>query len=135
MLKSIPALVAAVTVLAMSAPAMATEWIDCSDANGEVQLGVLAGGLDFAQFSRAHLKIGDDWWSTDPSLEPGSKALAIAESYFDWKLLSVSVADENLETILAEIQVIIASNDAGEAKGGVMLVPGKGAWVVSCDGP
>jgi hypothetical protein len=134
MQKSISALMAAITIAAMSTPSLATEWIDCSDANEEVQLGVLAGGLDFAQFSRAHLRIGNEWWSTDPSIEPG-KPMAIAESYFDWKLMSVSVADDNHETILAQLHVILASNDEGEAKGGVMLIPGKGAWAVSCDGP
>ena len=134
MLKSIPALAAMLMVGAMSLPAAATEWIDCSDAADEVQIGVLAGGLDFAQFSRAHLRVGDTWWSTDPTVEPGTP-LAIADSFFNDKELFVTLTDADHDAILAELRVFVVSNESGDAKGGVVSVPGKGVWAVSCEGP
>jgi hypothetical protein len=37
--------------------------------------------------------------------------------------------------VLAELSVFVVSNESGEAKGGVVSVPGKGVWAVSCEGP
>lgn len=134
LMQSIPALAGALMIAAMSTQASATEWIECSDAAGEVQIGVLAGGVDFAEFSRAHLTVGDDSWSTDPALEPGTP-LTIADSFFDWKQLFVTLTDADRDAVLAELRVFVVSNESGEAKGGVVSVPSKGVWSVTCEGP
>lgn len=133
-MKLIPALAAGLMMLGIATTVQATEWMECGDPDNEVQLGFLLGGLDFAQASRAHLRVEDEWWTTDPAVEPG-KPLAIGEYFFDWKLLNASVVDENHENVLAQLQVIVATTDTADAKGGVIVVPGKGAWAVSCDGP
>lgn len=135
MLKSIPVLAATLMFAAMNTSALATEWMECGDAANEVQFGILLGGLDFSQISRAHMRVGEEWWSTDPSIEPGAKPLAVADYFFYWKLLNVTAADENHETVLAQLQVIIASDESSDAKGGVLTVPGKGNWAVACEGP
>jgi hypothetical protein len=134
MRRAIPILAGGVMMLGLATPAQATEWIDCGDAANEVNLGFLLGGLDFSQVSGTHLRIGDDWWSDRPSLEPG-KPLAIGDFFFDWKLLKATVVDENRENVLAELHVVLTSSETFDAKGGVLTVPGKGAWVVSCEGP
>lgn len=134
MIKTIPALAAVAMIAAMSTPTLATEWIDCSDATNQVTIGVLLGGLDFTQMSRAHLFVGEETWSTDVSIEPGTPIL-IGDAYFDWKQLLVKLTDDNAETVLAELRVYVIDNDKGDAKGGVLSVPGRGAWAVECVGP
>ena len=134
MLRLLPIFAGAVMMLAMTATAQATEWMYCSDPTNEVQVGFLLGGLDFTQVSGTTLRIGEQWWSDRPEVEKG-QPLALGDYFFDWKLLHATIVDENHETVLAQLQVIIASDEGADAKGGVLTVPGKGAWVVECVGP
>ncbi len=120
--------------LLLTTPALATEWIICSDADEQVSIGLLAGGLDFHNFGRATLQVGDEAWATQPEVEPGTPMM-IVESYADDRQLYVKLADDNAERVIADLRVFIADEGTELAKGGVLLVPGKGAWVVSCEGP
>ncbi len=124
----------AAVLIGLTSATQATEWIECADATGEARLGVLAGGLDFAQFSRTHLSVGVESWSTDPSLEPGTP-LTIADSFFGATELHVTLTDNDRNAVLAELRAFVVSNEHGDAKGGVLTVPGKGVWAVSCEGP
>ena len=135
MKKLVPALSAAIMMLGMTSAAYATEWMDCSDATDHVQLGVLLGGLDFAEASRVHMKVGEEWWSTDPTVEPGSHLLSIADYFFDWKELHITVTDADANVILGEMHILVAESESDIAKGGVLSIPGKGVWAVACDGP
>jgi hypothetical protein len=134
MRKLLPAIAGAVMMLGMTAAAHATEWIECADPAGEAQIGLLAGGLDFAQFSRAHLLVGSESWSTDPTLEPGTP-LAIGDSFMSGTEFYATLTDADRNDVLAELRVFVVSNESGDAKGGVLTVPGKGVWAVSCEGP
>lgn len=132
--KLVPAFAGALMVLGMSTATYATEWMYCSDAADEVQLGFLLGGLDFTQTSGTTLRVGEEDWSDSPAYGPG-KPLALGDFFFDWKMLHASVVDENHETILAHLRVVLAESDGDDAKGGVLTVPGKGVWAVECEGP
>lgn len=134
MRKLVPAFAGAIMMLGMSTATYATEWMDCSDPAGEVQLGFLLGGLDFTQVSGTHLRVGEQWWTDRPEVEPG-QPLALGDFFFDWKMLHASVVDENHETILAQLRVVLAESDGDDAKGGVLTLPGKGVWAVECEGP
>ena len=129
-----PAVAAGAIMLGMASSAGATEWMDCSDASDQVQVGFLLGGLDFSQTSGTYLRVGEETWSDSPAAHPG-KPLALGDYFFDWKLLDAILTDENHETVLAHLQVILATDESFDAKGGVLTVPGKGAWVVECVGP
>lgn len=132
MLRLIPA-IAAAAMLCGTGAANATEWMHCGDAGDEVQLGFLLGGLDFTQVSGLTLRIGTEQWTDSPAYGPG-KPLALGDYFFDWKILNATV-DENHETVLAELRVVLIESENDIAKGGVMHVPGKGVFVVACDGP
>jgi len=128
-----PALILAVLAIA-PLPAMATEWLDCTsfDFNQRVQL--LAGGVDFHQFSAATLYVNGADWSTSPEAQPGAP-LDIGQAFWDGELLLVDLIDPAAQTVLAELRVFVTSEGADDVKGGVLRVPGKGAWVVVCTGP
>lgn len=134
MLRFVPALAAAAMLAAVAMPASATEWIICSNADDTASIGVLAGGLDFAQFSRATLSAGGKDWATHPDLEPG-EPLLIAQSFWNGTELLIDLADTNSETILAELRAYTISSEDGDAKGGVLSIPGHGVWAVTCEGP
>ena len=135
MRKLVPVLATAAMLLGMSTTTYATEWMDCSDPTDHVQMGVLLGGIDFAEQSRTHLRVGEEWWSTDPTVEPGAKPINVVDYFFDWKEFSISVADVDYMAILAEMRLLITTSDDGDAKGGVLSIPGKGVWAVTCEGP
>lgn len=128
-----PALTLDVLALA-PLPAMATEWLDCTsfDFNQRVQL--LAGGVDFHQFSAATLYVNGADWSTSPEAQPGAP-LDIGQAFWDGETLLVDLIDPAAQTVLAELRVFATSEGADDVKGGVLRVPGKGAWVVVCTGP
>jgi hypothetical protein len=127
-------ILAAAGVLALSAPAMATEWIYCGDAADEVQIGLLAGHFQFLDISRANLRVGEEQWSTNPDLEPGTP-ISIGQHYGGDNQLLVDLTDINSEEVLAELRVFTADEGDYYVQGGILRVPGRGAWVVSCEGP
>lgn len=122
-------------LIGMTSATYATEWMDCTDPTDHVQLGVLLGGIDFAEQSRAHMRVGEAWWSTDPSVEPGSTQMLVADYFFDWKEFSITVVDKDHDNIIGEMRLLITTTDDGSAKGGVLSIPGKGVWAVTCEGP
>jgi hypothetical protein len=137
MLKSIPVLAAIAMIAATATPATATEWITCSDATGAAQIGLLAGGLDFASFGRATLSVGDEDWSSSPELEPG-EPLAIGQTFWDGRELIADLTYANSDVVLAELRVFTISGDNSDAKGGVLRVFRMGiwdVWPVACEGP
>jgi hypothetical protein len=127
-------ILAAAAVLALSAPAMATEWIYCGDAADEVQIGLLAGHFQFLDISRANLRVGEEQWSTNPDLEPGTP-ISTGQHYGGDNQLLVDLTDVNSEEVLAELRVFTADEGDYYVQGGILRVPGRGAWVVSCEGP
>jgi hypothetical protein len=128
-------LLAAAAVLALTAPASATEWIHCNDAADEVQVGLLAGFFDFLDITRATLRVGQDNWSTSPAIEPG-RPMDIGRKFGDSRQMLVDLEDEASGKTLAELRIFKAheSESGHYVEGGTLSVAGRGAWVVSCDG-
>lgn len=127
-------ILALAAVIVLSAPAAATEWIYCGDTTGEVQIGLLAGHFQFLEVNRANFSVGDEQWSTNPELEPG-KPIAIGQHYSGDNQLLIDLTDVNAEETMAELRIFTADEGEDYVQGGVLRVPGYGAWVVSCEGP
>ena len=128
-------LLAAAVLCTMAAPAAATEWIYCSDATGQVEIGMLAN-FGLFSFSRGTLRVGSDFWSTQPDAEQEpAKSMSGLESYADDHQLYVKFSDDQMSAVLADLRVVIVTEADVTAQGGVLDVPGKGVWVVSCEGP
>ncbi|MDB5505905.1 MAG: hypothetical protein JWR75_543 [Devosia sp.] len=126
---------AAVLLIGLGArPALATEWIVCSSADGEASIALLVGHLSFLAINRANFQVGDESWSTNPELEPGTPIL-VAQAYESETTLDVDLADVGFEAVLASLQVVMTIEGDDYISGGVLRVSGKGAWVVTCEGP
>ena len=122
-------------LLAMGArPPPRPEWIICGNAEGTVSIGVLAGSFEFLNISAATLDIGDERWSSGEPYGPG-EPVRVAQAYRGDNQLVVDLSDDNAEVILAELRVYIAGEGADYVQGGVLRSPGRGAWVVGCEGP
>src|SRR5690606_21210970 len=119
----------------MSTATHATEWIHCGDAGDKVSLGVLLGGDNFTNPMATTLRIGEEWWTSDPIYAPDAKALLLGDYFFDWKEFNVTVTDEDASAVLAEMRVVVLESDNDIAKGGVLHAPGHGVWPVACEGP
>jgi len=121
----------AVSLLAAT-PAVATEWIYCGDSADKVSIGVLAGSFEFLNISAQTLRVGTEQWSSGETYGRG-KPLGIAQAYEDAGQLLLDLSSDG-ETV-AELRVYMADEGENYVQGGVLRVPGRGAWVVSCEGP
>lgn len=129
----LPLLTTALLAIAAQ-PARATEWLDCTSFDFNQRIQLLAGGVDFHQFSAVTLYVNGADWSTSPEAQPG-QPLDIGQAFWDGKTLLVDLIDPAAQSVLAELRVFATSEGADDVKGGVLRVPGTGAWVVVCTGP
>jgi hypothetical protein len=108
--------------LLSAAPAFATEWVYCGDAKDEASIG------------RITLTAGDAEWASSDVYGPG-KPVAVAQTYIGGSQMVVDLTDEESLEIIAELRVYLAEEGEDFVQGGILRVPGHGAWVVSCEGP
>jgi hypothetical protein len=120
--------------LLAATPTSATEWIYCGDAKETVSIGVLAGSFEFLNVSAMTLRIRDEQWSSGETYGPG-KPLTMLQNYSDATQLYVDLGDENADKVIAELRVFLADEGQDYVQGGVLRSPGRGAWIVSCEGP
>ncbi len=121
------------TVLAgLSSPALATEWLNCSDASGESSFGVLLGAMDFINISATTMSVGDKVWASDVSYGPGDP-ISIGQAFEDDEKIIVDAVDEGV--IIGRLRLFKTSEGTGLiVYGGTLNIPGYGAWAVSCSG-
>lgn len=120
--------------LLLAAPAFATEWVYCGDAAEEASIGLLLGGVDFVNISGITLEAGNAQWASAEAYGPG-KPIAVAQTYFGDDQIVVDLTDDNANELLAELRVYVAEEGEDYVQGGILRIPGHGAWVVSCEGP
>lgn len=120
--------------LLLTTPALSTEWIYCGDADDSVSVGVLVGSFQFINITASTMRVGNDNWSSAEVYGPG-KPIATAQAYFGDDQLVIDFTDDDYNETLAELRVYIADEGEDYVQGGVLRVPGRGAWVVSCEGP
>ena len=122
-------LAAIVVLAAMALPAGATEWLICSDTTKKVSFNVLSGSLGIGTATDFELHIGDKSWSTK---EGQGTRIAKLQAFEDDAMILVTVSSEGLGEVVAELRVLKAMEADSLAYGGVLKVPGQGAWAVSC---
>jgi len=127
---------AAIVVLGALAasPALATEWVYCSDAGGLASLDYLAGdGTGVLSIAAVTVTAGEKVWASDPANGPGDP-VSIGQQFEDATTISVDAMGESFEKI-AELRLFKASEGDMFVYGGTLRIPGLGAWAVSCEGP
>ena len=120
--------------LLLTTPALATEWIHCSNADDTVSVGVLVGSFEFVNISGTTMHVGIKEWSSAEVYGPGAP-IHPSQAYIGDDQIVIDFANEDYSETLAELRVYLAEEGEDYVQGGVLRVPGHGAWVVSCDGP
>ncbi|RYE08707.1 MAG: hypothetical protein EOP22_12360 [Hyphomicrobiales bacterium] len=119
--------------LLLTAPALATEWIHCSDAADQASVGLLLGGEDFTDILAITLSAGEAAWSSAEVYGPGED-VSVAQADLGDDRVMVDLADVN-DRVIAGLRVSIAEEGDDYVKGGTLRIAGQGAWVVECVGP
>jgi hypothetical protein len=122
-------LLAVVVVLGLAAPAGATEWIICTSGDGAATASVLVGMVDVLSISRAHIEAGDKTWATDAD---GAARIRIGQAFEDSDNILVDFTDDQVSTIVASLRLFKATEGDNDVVGGILKVPGVGAWSVGC---
>ena len=126
------AIVAAVAALAT--PSYATEWVSCSDPQGEASFDFLAGALDVISIAALTISAGEQVWASDAANGPGDP-VAVGQAFEDADTIVVDAMDPNFTTRIAELRLFKATEGDKHVLGGTLRIPGHGAWAVSCTGP
>ena len=113
-------------------PALATEWVHCSDAGGAASFDYLAGdGLDVLAVSALTVTAGEKVWASDPANGPGDP-VSVGQAFEDAATVQIDALDEEAVKI-AQLRLFKASEGESLALGGTLTIKGLGAWTVSCD--
>ena len=125
-------LLALAVVLALATPAGATEWIICTSGDGAATAGVLVGMVDVLSISRANMEAGGKTWATDAD---GDARIRVGQAFEDSDSILVDFTDDQVSAIVGSLRLFKATEGDDDATGGILRVPGVGAWAVSCGGP
>jgi hypothetical protein len=117
-----------------AAPAEATGSLACSAIDGSgasVEMNVTLSPVEAPLWIRVSLK--DELWSSLP--DDNATQVAISQAFSDATELSVDVADEQAERIVASLRVLRTEHDEARYQFGYLYLLGRGVFPVSCEGP
>lgn len=121
-----------VLALLAATPAMATEWVHCSDANGAASFDYLAGdGLDVLSVSALTVTAGEKVWASDPANGPGDP-VSVGQAFEDGDTVRIDAMDKDFARV-ASLKLFKAAQGETSVYGGTLTITGLGAWAVSCD--
>ena len=131
---------AAAILMVLSAPAPATEWVSCSGGEGKVSFDVLLGLMEVIAIDTVNIEANGKKWSTKPGA--GAIKVEVGQAFETADQMWIDVLGEGMDGFVAKLRLFKASeivegvdDGAFDATGGVLHMPGVGAWVVSCTGP
>jgi hypothetical protein len=123
----------ALLLLALAAPAEATESIVCASDDKAASIDVLVGlGLDVVSISGATIEAKGKTWATD---QAGEQKIALGQAFEDSEKLIADFTDEGISKIVAALRLFKASEGEDYVTGGTLRVADVGAWAVTCSGP
>ena len=133
-------LAAAAILIGLNASASATEWVTCSGDEGKVSFDVLLGLMDVIAIDTVKIAVNGKKWSTKP--EAGDTKVEVGQAFETADQMWIDVLSEGMSGFVAKLrpfkaaEIVEGSDDgAFDATGGVLHMPGVGAWTVSCSGP
>jgi hypothetical protein len=121
-------------MLLLATPTHATEWIFCDNADDTASVGVLVGGFDFVNIIATQMHIGDEDWSSSEAYGEG-KPIVPSQAFIGDDQIIIDFTDGDYNETIAQLRVYLAAEGDDYVQGGVLRVPGRGAWVVTCEGP
>jgi hypothetical protein len=130
-------LAAGAVFFGLACPAEATEWVDCSDGEN-VSFRVLLGAMEVIAVNTIEIEVDGRRWSTAGG--DGLTKIATGQAFETRDQMWIDVTDENVNAVVARLRLFKAHEDGAEgvepfgATGGILHMPGIGAWAVSCTG-
>lgn len=122
----------AIPAVLAATPALATEWVHCSDANGAASFDYLAGdGIDVLSVSALTVTAGEKVWASDPANGPGDP-VSVGQAFEDGDTVRIDAMDKDFARI-ASLRLFKAAEGEATVYGGTLTITGLGAWAVSCD--
>jgi hypothetical protein len=120
-------------LLALAAPAAATESIVCASEDNSASIDVLVGlGLDVISVDRVTVEVKDKTWATNAD---GEQKIVVGQAFEDGEKLILDLTAEGMAPIVASLRLFKVSEGEDYASGGTLKVVGVGAWAVTCSGP
>ena len=126
-------LAAAVVATGVASPALATEWLNCSDADGAASMDLLLGTMDVVAIAGMTISAGDKVWASHVEYGPG-EIVTVGQAFETADALVVDAMDEGLASKIAELRLFKANEGDIFVYSGTLRIPGHGAWAVSCSG-
>jgi len=122
-----------VALAALATPSSATEWVNCSDAQGQASFDFLVGALDVISIVGLTISVGEQVWASDVAYGPGDP-VKVGQAFEDADTILIDATDENITARIAELRLFKATEGDATVLGGTLRIPGHGAWAVSCSG-
>ncbi len=123
---------AALAAVMVASPALATEWLNCSDRDGAASMDLLLGAMDIVAVAGMTNSTGDRVWASHVEYGPGDP-VSVGQAFENADMLLVDAMDEGLVDKVAELRLFKTSEGDGEiVYAGTLRIPGQGAWAVSC---
>lgn len=122
----------ALTAMLTTSPALATGGVYCDGVNDESVSAYLTVGRvpGFAVVETRITAKGQTWQTR---AEDGATPITLVQGAIVGDMIVADYADPNVEQILVSLRVVRAENDIDFAAGGVLSIPGVGAWPVACE--
>lgn len=122
----------------MALPAHATEWMECTDPTGSISMRVLLGAMDVIAVNTVEITASGRKWST--VAEQGVTLITNGQAFETSDQMWIDMTDEAVNEVVARLRLFKGIDDGGEegpatVTGGVLAMPGVGAWPVNCSGP
>lgn len=119
----------------LASPAAATEWIHCSDADGEVEIGLLVAHHEVLSPIGATLRgPALRQWTSDPAYGDGP-AITVGQAFGNDEMMLVDLLDGDFNLSVASLRIFKAEEGTDFVQGGTLVIDGVGAWAVACEGP
>ncbi len=118
----------------LATPSLATEWVDCADAAGAASFSYLAGSLDALSIVGLNISVGDKVWASDVAYGPG-EPIAVGQAFATADTVLVDAYTPDMVSLVAQLRLFKADEGESFAQGGILRIPGHGAWPVACSGP
>lgn len=121
--------------MSAASPALATEWLNCSDRDGVASIDLLVGAMDVAAVAGMTISTGEQVWASHVEYGPG-EPVTVGQAFENGDMLLVDAMDGAMANKVAELRLFKADEgDEAPAYGGTLRIIGHGAWAVSCSGP
>ena len=117
-------------------PALATEWMYCTDVAGAAEIGLL-----LPHHASVVAPIGVTMrgpalrqWTSDPAYGDGA-GIMVGQAFGDADMLLVDLLDNNFNDQVAALRLFRVTEGDAYVQAGTLSIAGVGVWAVSCEGP